>query len=467
MAAPPALRATRPVRGSGRMRRPRSLTLRLAVAAGLWVAAGLGAAAWFVTDVAVRQVEAAFDARLSGLLDAASAAVATDASGRAVVARDPAGADFDRPFSGAYWQVTGPDGAIATSRSLWDQTLPAAVEGHADVLRRDAAGPRGEPIGIVERDVLLPEAAAPAHIAVALSRTATGAEIARLRRVIAGVFALLGIGLVGGVVATVVAGLGPLRQARRALAEVRAGSRDRLGIAAPAELAPLVAEVDALIAANRATVERARTHVGNLAHALKTPLAVLRNALTATPPDLPAARAEAAALDRLVQHHLARARAAARAASVGAPSVAPLAVAEEVAAALRRLFAREGRLIEVTGDAAALVRVDPQDLTEMLGNLMENACKWARRRVEVTVAGGAMVEIAVADDGPGLPEDGCGPALERGVRLDEAMPGTGLGLAIVADLAALHGGVLELGRAAAGGLRATLRLPARRAAPTA
>ncbi|MBR0679810.1 sensor histidine kinase [Roseomonas eburnea] len=447
------------------MRRPRSLTLRLALAAGLWVAAGLGAAAWFVTDVAVRQVETAFDARLAGLLDGAAAAVAIDAEDRAVVTRPPAGADFDRPFSGAYWQVTGPGGVVTTSRSLWDQSLPVAMEGHAVILLRDAAGPRGEPLRVAERDLLLPGATGPVHVAVALSRAPTLAEIARLRGVLAGVFALLGLGLVGGVVATVVTGLAPLRQARRALAEVREGRRDRLDLIAPAEVAPLVAEVDALIAANRATVERARTHVGNLAHALKTPLAVLRNALAAAPPDLAAARAEAVALDRLVQHHLARARTAARAGAGAAPAVAPLAVAEEVAAALRRLFAGQDRVIAVTGDAAARLRVDPQDLTEMLGNLMENACTWARRRVTVAVAGGAMVEIAVADDGPGLPEGQRGAALERGVRLDEATPGAGLGLAIVADLAALHGGSLELGRAASGGLCATLRLPARGAVP--
>ena len=443
------------------MRRPRSLTLRLALAAGLWVAAGLGAAAWFVTDVAVRQVEAAFDARLDGLLDATTAAVATDEQGRPVVARPPAGADFERPFSGAYWQVTGAGGAVATSRSLWDQTLPRASDGHDGVLRRDAPGPRGQPLRVAERDILLPGTTAPLHVAVALSRAPVEAEGARLRGVLAAVFAALGVGLVAGVVATVVAGLAPLRQARRALAEVRAGSRERLDLAAPAEVALLVAEVDALIAANRATVERARTHVGNLAHALKTPLAVLRNALAATPADVAAARTEAAALDRLVQHHLARARTAARMAGVGAPAVAPLAVAEDVAAALRRLFAREGRVIEVAGDAAARVAVDPQDLTEMLGNLMENACKWARHRVAVSVIGGAEVEITVADDGPGLPDEVQANALERGVRLDEAMPGTGLGLAIVADLAALHGGSLDLGRSEVGGLRAALRLPAR------
>ncbi len=442
------------------MRAPRSLALRLALAAGLWVAAGLGAAAWFVTGVVVRQVEAAFDARLAGLLDAAVAAVTTDAQGRIVVGRAPAGADFDRALSGAYWQVTGPDGAAATSRSLWDQTLPGAQAGHDGIAWRDITGPRGEPLRLAERDLLLPDAAGEAHVAVALSHAETREEIARLRAVLLAAFVLLGIGLVGGVVTTVVVGLAPLRRVKRALAEVRQGQRDRLDLDAPGEIAPLVDEVNALIATNRATVERARTHVGNLAHALKTPLAVLRNALEPTHPDLPSARAEAAALHRLVQHHLARARTAARAASVAAVAVSPLAVAQEIAPALRRLFADRDLLIEVTGASTARVRVDAQDLTEMLGNLMENACKWARARVGLSVATApGIVVITVTDDGPGLPEAECRAAVARGVRFDEGTAGTGLGLAIVADLAALHGGALELRRSEPGGLHATLSLP--------
>ena len=442
------------------MRWPRSLALRLALATGIWVAAGLGVAGWVVATGVVRQVEAAFEARLSGLLDGVAAAAGIDAQGRVVLTRAPAGADFERPFSGAYWQVTSPDGSVATSRSLWDQSLPAAMAGHGDMLFRAAPGPRGESLRIAERDVLLPGATAPAHVAVALSFTATAAEIARLRNLLLLVFVLLGAGLVAGVVATVLVGLAPLRAARRALAEVRDGRRERLAIAAPAEIAPLVAEVDALIATNRATVERARAHVGNLAHALKTPLAVLRNALDAPRPDVAQAREEAAALDRLVQHHLARARTAALAAATATASVAPHAIAEEVAGALRRLFADRGLSIDVGGDRAARVRMDPQDLTELLGNLMENACKWARGSVAVTIAMVAgEVVVTVADDGPGLPEAERDAVVGRGVRLDERMPGSGLGLGIAAELAALHGGRLAIGEAAGGGLRAALHLP--------
>ncbi|NGM20739.1 HAMP domain-containing histidine kinase [Roseomonas stagni] len=441
----------------------RSLTLRLALLAGLWVTAGLGAAAWFVTDIAAAQIEAALEARLTGLLDSLAAAAEVDAAGRAAVSGAPAGADFEAPFSGAYWQVTGPDGVAMTSRSLWDQSLPAMPEGREGVSVRRAAGPRGEPLLIASRDVVLPEAASPLHLAVALSRAATLAELGRLRQGLAIGFVLLGVGLVAGVVLQVVVGLAPLRRIRRALAEVRAGEREALAMPAPAEIAPLVTEVDALIRQNRETVAMARTHLGNLAHALKTPIAVLRNALEATPPALPVARTEAAALDRLVQHHLARARSAALAA--GAPEVAPMALAEEVARALRRLF--PAIAIAVEGDAKARLRADAQDLTEMLGNLMENACQWAAGEVLVTVEPRAeAIGIAVEDDGPGLPAGGAAEALARGARLDEAKPGSGLGLAIVRDLAALAGGSLVLEAGAKGGLRALLLLPRRGAAAT-
>jgi len=446
----------------------RSLTLRLALLAGLWVAVGLGVAAWFVAGVAVAQIEAALDTRLAALLDAAVGATALDDTGRVAIERPPAGADFDTVFSGAYWQVTGPDGATTTSRSLWDQTLPTTPGRRDAPSQRDAAGPRGDRLRIAERDVLFPGAPGVTHVAVALSCAPTQAEVARLKRGLGLAFGLLGTGLVAGVVLQVVVGLAPLRRARRALAEVRDGSRDALALGAPSEIAPLVAEIDALIAQNRATLERARAHVGNLAHALKTPVAVLRNALAAVPPDLDAARMEAASLERLVQHHLARARSAAVATGAAMPELAPFAVAQEVAAALRRLFAPRRLAIEVLGDRTARLRADPQDVTEMLGNLMENACKWAYVRVAVTIAVEPRgVRITVTDDGPGLPPGMEDAALARGGRLDEAAPGSGLGLAIVADLATLYGGGLRLGRGSRGGLIAELSLPRHggRAAP--
>lgn len=436
----------------------RSLTLRLALLSALWLTIGLGAAGWFVTRTMTASAEATFDARLAALLDAAVAGAAIGAGGAPAMVRPPELAALEQPFSGAYWQITAADGRIATSRSLWDERLAVLAPPTEGVRVRDVAGPRGTVLKLAERVVVPAGSDTPLTVSAALDRAPLDAETRRLARIVASLFVVLGLGLAAALIAQLLAGLAPLRRARRALAQVREGKAERLGLDAPSEIAPLVSEIDALIDANRATVERARAHLGNLAHALKTPIAVLRNALDEASPDVATARAEAARLERLVQHHLARARAAATGAETARSAVPLRDAADEVASALRRLF--PDRTVTVSGGEGVRARIDRQDLAELLGNLVENACKWARGRVSVTLGRGAPGEvvITVEDDGPGLTEHEAEAAIARGVRLDEAEPGTGLGLAIVADLAALHGGALSLGRSPLGGLSARLSL---------
>jgi signal transduction histidine kinase len=444
-----------------------SLTRRLAGLTALWVAVGLGLLCWFVVRTDERQIETAADARLATLLDAVVAAASFDPASGPLLLRPLADPEFDRPLSGHYWQLTGPGQTIATSRSLWDSRLapPLGTRDAAEggLRARNMRGPRDEVLRVLERDVQIAARAGPVPIAVqvAVQRTDTDSEIAKLRRQVILAFVVLGTGLVAVVAMLVVWGLRPLRRTQEELVEVREGRRQHMDLQAPAEIVPLVSEIEALIEQNRATVERARNHVGNLAHALKTPIAVLRNALEAA--DDATARSQLATLERLVQHHLRRARASALAGSAGA-ECAPLAVAEALAMALRRLTASRGLTLRVAGAAAARLRADSQDFTEMLGNLMENACKYGRTEVSVTVEAQppGRVTVAVEDDGPGLGEGQDAAALSRGVRLDEAKPGSGLGLAIVTDLAALYGGTLTLepGRRLPG-LRAALELPGR------
>lgn len=440
-----------------------SLTRRLTLLTTLWVSIGLGLLGWFVVRTDERQIEAAADARLSSLLDAVVAAAAFEPASGPTLTRPLADPEFDRPLSGHYWQITGPGGRQATSRSLWDSRLVVALREPGGIRAHDMEGPRGERLRMLERDVQIEGrfGRVPITVQVAVTREGTDAEIASLRQNVILAFALLGTGLVAVVALLVVWGLRPLRRTQEELVEVREGRRLHMDVAAPVEIAPLVAEIEALIEQNRATVDRARNHVGNLAHALKTPIAVLRNALESG--DMAGARAQSATLERLVQHHLRRARAGALAGSAGAESM-PLAVAEALATTLRRLTAARGIVIHVTGEPGARMRADSQDLTEMLGNLMENSCKYGQGQVAVQVRmdGPARVFVEVEDDGPGLPAGEDGAALARGVRLDEAKPGSGLGLAIVSDLAALYGGHLTLERGARlGGLVARLELPGR------
>jgi signal transduction histidine kinase len=438
---------------------PSSLTARLALLTAAWVTAGLVVAWVLVSGVAASYIERSFDDRLADLLDAVVAGTELEPDGAPVLQRPVSEPRFDRPYSGVYWQIAAPGGRLATSRSLWDQALPTSPPDQAGVQMRRAPGPAGQHLRIAARDIALPDGDAKLQVLVAIAHDDVHIEISRLRRTLAFGFAVVGVGLVAATVLQVSLLLAPLRRLRRAVAELRAGRRGALHIRAGAEVQPLITEIDALVAQNRATVERARGHVGNLAHALRTSLAVIRNALEAPgAPDTGLVRREVAAAEGLVAHHLGRARTAGLVGAT-AEDVPVLAVVEEIAAALRLLFADKGLCIRVAGDASARARCERQDLAEMVGNLMENACKWGRARVQVEVrAEKERVVVSVADDGPGLAADQMTRALARGTRFDEAAPGSGLGLAITKDLVGLYGGELSLGAADTGGLEARLFL---------
>jgi signal transduction histidine kinase len=281
-------------------------------------------------------------------------------------------------------------------------------------------------------------------------------------------------------------GLAPFKEMRRRLADVQSGSTRQLSGNYPAEVAPLVRDLNALLAHHEAAVSRAIAKAGDLAHGLKTPLAVLSHeaerAAAAGHAELAAGITEQVdRMRRQIEYHLAHARAAASGAAPGVHAAVPDS-AEGLARTLLRLHADRGLAIDVNVPAGLAVRCQREDLDEMLGNLLDNACKWAKSRVVMAAAllprkdlppkGGSyrdkeesenpvdVVEITVDDDGPGLDPSLREAVLQRGVRVDEAAPGSGLGLAIVRELAELYGGSIALGGSPAGGLRATLRLPA-------
>jgi signal transduction histidine kinase len=268
-------------------------------------------------------------------------------------------------------------------------------------------------------------------------------------------------------------GLRPLDRISSALAAVRSGRAERLDETFPEEIAPLAREVNALLDSNREIVERARTHVGNLAHALKTPLSVLRNEAAARDDPLSdKVREQVGVMHDQVQHHLERARIAARVAVVAATcEVRP--VVEAIVRSMEKIYRERGVAIDLVMPDDLVFHGERQDLEEMLGNLVDNACKWARKRVAIDVAAEpglpapaaaspaapVLFHIHVDDDGAGLPPEWRRQAPERGRRLDEGTPGSGLGLSIVMELATLYRGRLELEAAPLGGLRASLYLP--------
>jgi signal transduction histidine kinase len=297
--------------------------------------------------------------------------------------------------------------------------------------------------------------------AVAGDRREIQADRQRFNRLLTFALGVLFAGVIGAVLAQVRFGLEPLRRMGRALGGIRAGEATRLEGGFPAEIQPLATELNALLDHNEALVERARTHVGNLAHGLKTPLSVLTNeARRARGPLADLVTRQVALMRHQVDHHLARARAIATGTILGARTEL-LPALEDLRRTLGRIYADKALVIEVACPPELAFRGARQDLDEMLGNLLDNACKWASARVTVRVAAAAdQLQVRVEDDGPGLPPARRAEVLGRGRRLDEQVPGTGLGLAIAADLAQLYRGRLALEDAAGGGLCALLTLPA-------
>jgi signal transduction histidine kinase len=274
-------------------------------------------------------------------------------------------------------------------------------------------------------------------------------------------FLLLGLGLVIAILIQVRIGLLPLRRLARALARIRDGRARRLEGDYPSEIAPLAGELNSLIAHSAEVVGRARTHVSNLAHFLKTPLTVLASEAEAQPgPLADAVKRQIFTMRRQVDHYLARARAAGSVDVLGnRTEVAP--VLADLARVLTRIHAERAIAIDVACPSGLFFRGERQDLEEMAGNLIDNACKWSHGRVRATCAReGRNLILTVEDDGPGLSQSERARVGHRGERLDESVPGSGLGLAIVGDISKLYGGFFTLDASAMGGLQARLTLPA-------
>jgi signal transduction histidine kinase len=455
--------------------RANSLAFRLF----LW-AAGLTVVILIITGVALsslyrQAVERAFDHRLDVYLRTLVADVASPEEGTDKFPQSIGEPLFELPLSGWYWQVTRldtPKPEVHSSRSLWDSNLPRLPEGDdagagsGGYRKGYAQGPEEVRLRLVERNVDLGDDGR-YLIAVAGDASEIDDEMLSFDRTLGAIFAGLAVALLLTTVLQVRFGLAPLKRISEGLAAIRSGRAERLEGEFPVEIAPLARETNALIEANREIVQRARTHVGNLAHALKTPLSVIVNEATARGDD-PLARKVIEQTDIMrdqVARQLERARLAARSAVVGTLIDVP-PVATALARTMEKLHRERDVAIAVDVPEHAYFRGEQQDLEEMIGNLVDNACKWAQSRVAVEVIadgapadGKSRVRVIVDDDGPGLSPAQREQVALRGKRLDESKPGSGLGLSIVVELAGLYGGLLALGTAPIGGLRAELTLP--------
>jgi signal transduction histidine kinase len=444
-----------------RPRRLTSLTRRIIGIAAIWITVLLLGGGYALDRVLTSSLVENFDKQLEYVLNAMIAASEIGPDGEVRFNRPPADQRFLEPYSGVYFQVSGEGADTFPSRSLWDRRL-AVNNGHNDVDLHtyDSREFEEEPLRVVERDVILPGSEVRWRFQVAQSREIIDRQIRELRTTLVRAFAALGLGLLVLAALQAFYGLWPLRRVRSEVVAIRSGRQSRISEEFPREIFPLVRELNELLAHSEEQAEEARRHAGNLAHALKTPLTVITNAATADSPDLDdTVIREATVMRRQVDHHLARARAIGRRASLHARATVWDSL-EAVERAMERLYADV--TVDIAGNREAAVRVERQDLDEMLGNLVENAAKYGRGRVFVTVEQVADigVEIMVEDDGPGIPVEQRETIFARGARLDTEKPGTGLGLAIVRDVAEIYGGSIRLEASEdLGGLLARLTLP--------
>lgn len=447
-----------------------SVSFRLILLSVTWIVAALAVGGAVLTHHFRNHVENSFDFGLTRHVEELLS-YAEFVDGAVTLKTRPTDPSYLRPLSGWYWELAVNGKVQERSRSLWDQVLPAAPSPpkRGESIGYFHEGPRGERLRAVAATYSLPGYDGDVTIYFTGPATVIEKALEEFRETLVMSSVLLALGLILAVVLQVILGLRPLKLLRTRLAEIHAGNAERLTGRYPSEVEPLVADLNQLLEHNAQVIQRARTHAGNLAHALKTPLAVLGNEADRMEGEAAKTVAEqVVTMNQLVTRHLARARAAG---GMGVPGLrADIGdIASGLKRTLQRIYQYKARAdSDQTGVSIALVNVhdrfvvgDRQDIEEMLGNLMDNACKWAATKVRVTAERTTKdIVITIDDDGPGVPEHQRAEVLARGKRLDEATPGSGLGLNIVHELAELYHGTLVLESSDLGGLSARLTLPA-------
>lgn len=436
----------------------RSISLRLLLAVLVMVGLALPIAGTLLSHHYHTSATQAFDDRLGATLNVIMAGVTYDRLEQRLV-HDRALGDprFESVYSGWYWQITNGEQHTLASRSLWDQRLP--VIDNENLNARSLIGPRGQSLRVVERDIYLAPLEAPLHISVAARDDVLANDMREFQQLLWGGLVGLGVLLLGVLALQVRWGLAPLRRMHANLHDVEQGRSEQLDTRLPEELATLAASMNAVLARDQRLIERGRHTAGNLAHALKTPLSVMRLQLRQLPEaNRRAWEVELARVDSAVRHHLARASAAGEGVRFVPidlhTSLTPLING------LSRLAQRRGIVLRQAWDQKIRVHMDEQDIQELVGNLMDNALRWAHSEVQLNVkVDEQQLTLTVSDNGSGMSEAECQQAVQRGQRLDEQRSGSGLGLAIVSDLVTLYSGRMQLARASTGGLEVVVELP--------
>ena len=448
----------------------RSLAFRVIAFSTIWAVLALIVISTVISTLYRQTSERGFASLLSAHLFNLISSVGVNDSGVLTGSPDLGDLRFSIPASGWYWSVEPVSdevkGRLRSGSMIGEVPVPpvSQVPFSSDFRRTyESVGESGETLQVVESEFELDQRNRVARFRVMGNRSELEDEITAFNRRLFSYLLVFGIGMIAINAVAILLGLRPLRVVREALAQVREGTAQRLDGKFPSEIQPLANETNALIENNRRIVERSRTQVGNLAHSLKTPLAVLLNeGRTLGGPKGRLIEEQTSGMQQQVEHYLQRARVAAQRNSVVYRTpVSPLLerigrVAEKLKPEMR---------IKVSSAPNILFAGEREDLEEIIGNLLDNAMKWGRKQISISATPVATpdgdtkrFQVSVEDDGTGIPEDQTREALQRGRRLDETKPGTGLGLAIVADLVREYGGILRLEKSPLGGLRASVEL---------
>lgn len=402
-----------------------------------------------------------FDDRLSNFMNTLVGITTNDTEGGVTsLYRPMSDPRFEEAYSGWYWQISVRGQTDFRSPSLWDESLE--IDFDRDVAAGhiyETTGPEGQRLRVIERDITIPGNETLYRYSVAIDMAEIDEQAAQFNNILVISLGILGVGLIFASVVQVFLGLRPLRQIRISLGRVRSAEEKHLPMDFPAEIQPLADELNALLDHNNEVIERSRTQVGNLAHALKTPLAVLLN--EASLKNDAVLKKQVELMHRQVDHYLKRARLAAnrRVISSRTQIAGPL---RDICRTLGKIYRDKNLDVDFDGPEEDFAfRGEEQDFEEMVGNLLENAVKWARCDVHVQCCRkNGMLHISVSDDGPGIDKAARDGVFARGERLDETVPGSGLGLSIVQELVHLYGGEILLEDNEKGGLRAVLIIPA-------
>jgi signal transduction histidine kinase len=448
----------------------RPLWVRLVTISAIWTILALVIGGYFLSVIFSDTLEQNFDDRLNDMLENLIGISLDDETAELNFSRTMVDPRFEQPYSGWYWQISPEGFNQLRSRSLWDVNLNVDFNIPATSTRlRAVEGPEEQLLRLIERDITIPDSDVVYRFIVAVDTIEISEQENRFDKILLIGLSALGIGLVAASLFQVFLGLRPLGYIKETLQQVRSGEKEYLPTNFPSEIQPLADELNALIDHNNEIIERSRTQVGNLAHALKTPIAVLRNEARMNVDNEHGEMAATVAkqaenMNKHIEHYLKRARAAANVNTLSGHSLIMPSI-RNIARALNKIHT--DKTIEITSiknEGNFIFKGEVNDFEDMVGNLMENATKWATAIVVVSCEKeGNKLIIKIKDDGPGIDKDAREAVFARGERLDEKKPGSGLGLSIVKDLAGLYGGSIDLSGNTQSdhnkGLVATLILP--------